>query len=322
MKALSECRILVTPTSFGVHDPAIKMDLEKQVKEVVYNTTGKPLRSDQLGELLEGVDGMIAGLDEIDRAALQRAGNLRVIARYGVGTDNVDLQAAAELGIAVTNTPGANAGSVAELAVGLILVLLRGIYPAVRSTKEGGWPRTKGFSLEGKTVGILGCGAIGKETARRLGGFGCTLLACDECPDEDFARQTGVAYGQLEDILPRADIISLHLPVTAETSGLVNREFLGQMKAGSWLVNTARGELIEEGALYESLQSGHLRGAALDVYSSEPPDLSAPLYSLDQVVTTPHIGGTGDSAANSMGRIAVAECLAVLQGEKPRYQVN
>jgi D-3-phosphoglycerate dehydrogenase len=272
--------------------------------------------------MLPGMDGMIAGLDELDAPALETANDLKVIARYGVGYNNVDLEAAKKQGIVVTNTPGANAVSVAELTIGLILSMLRPIIPAVLETKDGNWPRFKGYSLEGKTVGLLGCGAIGKETAKRLLGFGSRLLVYDLYPDEDFADSHNVTFTDLDQVLAESDVISLHLPGTDATKGVVDAGFLGRMKKGAWLVNTARGDLIDETALINALKSGHLAGAALDVYSQEPPDKDNLLLKMDQVITTPHMGAHSDSATNNMGRMALEECLAVLRGEKPKYQVG
>ncbi len=212
MKPLKECKVLVTPTSYASQDESLRTNLEEKVREVVYNTTGKPLSSAQLQDLLGDVDGMIAGLDEIDAAALAVASDLKVVARYGVGYNNVDLDAAKKLQVTVTNTPGANAKSVAELSIAFMLILLRPVLLAVNETKAGGWPRFKGFSLEGKTVGLVGCGAIGKETVRRLTGFDCEILANDVVQDDAFSKEYQVSYVALDELLARADIVSLHLP--------------------------------------------------------------------------------------------------------------
>lgn len=322
MKALKDCKILVTPTSYGSQAPELKIELEAQVGEVVYNTSGKPLTSRQLQEILPGVEGFIAGLDVIDAAALSAADQLKVIARYGVGYNNVDLTAASEKGIVVTNTPGANSAAVAELTVALTLDLLRPILTAGARTKSGEWPRFKGFSLVGKTVGLMGLGAIGKETAKRLSGFECRILAYDLYPDLEFAAENDIELVGMDDLLSSADVISLHLPGTPETAGIVNEEFISKMKDGAWLVNTARGDLIVEEALLTALESGKLRGAALDVYGAEPPDKENPLLKLEQVIATPHMGAHADSATNAMGRIALDECLRVLSGDKPKHQVN
>lgn len=321
MKRLAECKVLVTATSYASQDEQLRTTLEGKVGEVVYNTTGKPLSSPQLQELLPTVDGMIAGLDEIDAAALASAPDLKVVARYGVGYNNVDLEAARLHQVIVTNTPGANAKSVAELTIALILNLLRPVISAVQMTRGGEWPRFKGLSLQGKTIGLVGCGAIGKETARRLAGFECEILVYDIDEDKNFASEHGVRYIPLGELLPKSDLVSLHLPGIPETTGLVNEEFLSKMKPGSYLVNTARGELVDETALVNALQSGHLRGAALDVFQQEPPEVDNPLLHLDQVIVTPHMGAHSDSATNAMGWMALSECLAVLQGEKPKYRI-
>jgi phosphoglycerate dehydrogenase-like enzyme len=321
MKHLDKCKVLVTATSYATQDELLRTKLEEEVGQVVYNTTGKPLSSSQLQELLPDVDGMIAGLDEIDAAALASAHNLKVVARYGVGYNNVDLEAARLHQVIVTNTPGANAKSVAELTVTLILNLLRPVIPAVKMTKAGEWPRFKGISLQGKTVGLVGCGAIGKETARKLAGFDCQILAYDIYEDKTFASQQGVRYVSLAKLLSESDIISLHLPGVPETAGLVDKEFLNQMKPGSYLVNTARGELLDENALLEALGTGHVRGAALDVFQREPPGADNPLLELEQVIVTPHMGAHSDSATNAMGWMALEECLAVLQGKTPKYRI-
>ncbi len=318
---LKKARLLVTPTSYGKNDPRLKSELEALVGAVTYNPTGKPLSSSEVAALLPGVDGYIAGLDVIDRAALEKADRLKVIARYGVGVDNVDLQAAREKGIVVTNTPGANAVSVAELALTLMLALARQIPSAVQAVRQGEWPRLSGISLENKTVGILGLGAIGKQLARRLSGFDCRILAYEPYPDTAFARAHQVALEPLDIVLAESDFVSLHLPLLPETRGLVNADFLAKMKKGAYLINTSRGEVVNEEALLQALQSGHLRGAGLDAFIVEPPDPQSPLLQLPQVIATPHLGAQTDGATSNMGWFAMKDCLAVLKGEEPTYRV-
>ena len=318
---LKECRLLVTPTSYGKNDSRLKTELEALVGEVIYNPTGKPLSSAEVAKLLPGIDGYIAGLDCIDADALQTADRLKVISRYGVGFDNVDLTAARKKGIVVTNTPGANSVSVAELALGLMLALARQIPEAVEAVHQGKWPRYSGVSLEGKTIGILGLGAIGKQLARRLSGFDCNILAFDPCVDTDFAKENSIELGTMDQVIERADFISLHLPLLPETRGIVNDTFLGKMKKGSFLINTSRGEVIDEAALLKALQSGHLKGAGLDAFSIEPPDPKNPLLSLPQVISTPHLGAQTDGATSNMGWFAMKDCLAVLRNEEPVYRV-
>jgi D-3-phosphoglycerate dehydrogenase len=318
---LKECRLLVTPTSYGKNDPRLKTELEAQVGEVVYNQTGKPLTSAEVANLLPGIDGYIAGLDGIDANALKMADRLKVIARYGVGVDNVDLSVAREKGIVVTNTPGANSASVAELALGLILALARQIPEAVEAVHQGKWPRYSGVSLEGKTIGILGMGAIGKQLVRRLTGFDCIIAAFDPFADTVFAKNNHVELATLDEVSEKSDFISLHLPLLPETRGIVNSTFIHKMKKGSFLINTSRGEVIDEDALVNAIQSGHLKGAALDAFAVEPPDPKNPLLTFPQVIVTPHLGAQTDGATSNMGWLAMKDCLAVLKNEKPIFRV-
>jgi D-3-phosphoglycerate dehydrogenase len=318
---LKKCRLLVTPTSYGKNDQRLKAELESQVAEVIYNPTGKPLSSAEVNHLLPGVDGYIAGLDTIDRNALANADRLKVIARYGVGVDAVDLDACREKGIIVTNTPGANSASVAELTLALILALARQIPEAVSATRQGRFPRLAGISLVGKTIGLLGLGAIGRQVACRLSGFDCSILAYDPQPDMVFAHQHEIQVVPMAELLGYSDFVSLHLPLLPETRLMVDDQFLSQMKPGAYLINTARGELMDEAALLRALLSGRLSGAALDVFEKEPPDPDHPLLKLSQVIAIPHLGAQTDGAINAMGWMAFHDCLAVLRGEGPKYRV-
>lgn len=315
--SLRDLTVLVTPTSYAKHDARLRTELEQAVGRVIYSAVSRPLTSPEVAELLPGIDAYIAGLDVIDRAALQAADRLKVIARYGVGVEKVDLAAARERGIVVTNTPGANSASVAELTLGLMLALARRIPEAAAATRAGGWPRLSSMSLEGKTAGLLGFGGIGRETAKRLRAFGCAVLAYDPYADPAAAKALGVQLLPVEAVLNQSDIVSLHLPVTPETRGMVSAEFLAQMKRGSLLINTARGELVDDVALLGALESGHLSGAALDCFSVEPPGADHPLLALPQVIATPHAGAHTDGAINAMGWGALNNCLAVLRGEAP-----
>jgi len=321
MPNLKEYQILVTPTSYARNDPNLRTKLESEVGQVDFNTTGRPLSASDLLERISNYDGYIAGLDAIDRSVIEAAERLKVIARYGVGVDNVDLDAAREKGIVVTNTPGANSVSVAELAVGLILSLARKIPTAVKATKAGEWPRTSGLTLEGKVISLLGFGAIAKYVARRLSGFDCTVLAYHPSFNVAAAEALGVQLRQPEEIIREADFLSLHLPLLPETRGMVNAEFLSQMKPEAFLINTSRGELIDEAALLEALQNGKLQGAALDAFIQQPPGADNPLLALPQVIATPHMGAHTDGAINAMGWAALSDCLAVLRDEEPTNRV-
>lgn len=318
---LKRCRILVTPTSYGRTDPGLRERLERMCGEVVYNTTGKPLPSSELRRLLPGIDGYIAGLDEIDGEALAVADRLKVIARYGVGVDRVDLDAARERGIVVTNTPGANSLSVAELAVGLMLSLVRRIPQAFNATRAGGWPRMTGRTLSGKTVGLVGFGAVGRRVAELLRGFSCTVLAYDPVVGPGVATATGVQLVDLDELLHRSDVVSLHAPLTGQTRAMANERFFEKMKPGSYLVNTARGELVVESDLLRALESDHLAGAALDVFEAEPLPAESPLLHAPKLLVTPHMASHTDEATTAMAEMATADCLSVLRGEQPQHPV-
>jgi len=320
-KPLKECHILVTPTSYGKYDKNLILKLEEMVKEVVYNTKGKPLGSDELASIIEDFDGMIAGLDEINKNVISKAKNLKVISRYGSGYDRVDIEAAKEAGIYVTNTPGANSISVAELTIGLAIAAARSIPHANIETKKGEWPRLKGITLQGKVFGLIGLGSIAREVVLRLKGFNCKLVTYHPHRNSKFEGEHNIEYCSLDDLLGKSDFVSLHVPVSSATSKMVNKDFLNKMKKGSILINTSRGELIDEDALYKSLKSGHLRAAALDAFSKEPPDHANPLLSLPQVIVTPHMGAGTDMAANEMGRMTMEDCITVLKGERPKYIV-
>ena len=321
MNDLHQARVLVTPTSYAKDDPSLRTDLEAEVGEVVYNTLGRPLTSTELVQIIGGFDGYIAGLDSIDRSVIELADRLKVIARYGVGVDNVDLDAALSKGIVVTNTPDANSDSVAELTVGLMVALARNILTAAQATKSGAWPRLEGVALKGKVVGLYGLGRVGKQVAAILAGFGCSLLAYDLCPDTGFAQKVGIKIVSKDELISQSDFLSFHLSLSPDTHHLVNAEFFSRMKSGAFLINTSRGELIDEAALFDALQDGRLRGAALDVFSQQPPVPNLPLLTLPQVIATPHMGAHTDGATRAMGRGALNDCLAILRGEAPSHRL-
>lgn len=320
--APAACRVLVTSTTFGRGDAALKPDLEQAVAQVVYNPHARPLAARELIPLVADVDGWIAGLDRIDAEVIDAAPRLKVIARYGVGVDRVDVAAATRRGVIVTNTPGANAAAVAEHAVALMLALCRNLCSSDRAVRNGEWPRFDGVGLRGKTVGLLGFGAVGREAARRLQAFGCRVLAHDPFLSEDALRAQGVEPAELGELTAVADIVSLHAAYTPGTPALVDEAFLSALKPGAFLVNTARGELVDEGALQRALAGGRLRGAGLDCFRDEPPPADHPLLKLPQVVVTPHAAAHTDEAAAAMGRMALAACLQVLAGGRAEHTVN
>jgi D-3-phosphoglycerate dehydrogenase len=239
---------------------------------------------------------------QVDDALLALAPKLRVIGRAGVGVDNIDAEAATRRGIVVMNTPGANAVAVAEITIGLMLALARKL-PAANTTMHAGkWDKKnlQGSELRGKTLGILGLGRIGLEVAKRARGFGMDLIGVDPFVSVAVARETGIRLVTLDELIAGSDYLTLHVGLTPQTQGIINAKNLAAMKKGVRIINCARGELVEDGALVEALKSGQVAGAALDVFSEEPPK-NSPYFGLDNVILTPHIAGSTGEAQEAVG---------------------
>lgn len=304
-------KVLITPKSYFEIREEMRPLL--QGLEVVFNETGRTLTEEEMADRVADVDGLLVGVDPVTRRVLSAAGRLRAVAKYGVGVDNIDQDALRERGIPLQTTPGANNVSVAELALGLMLALARNLCGAVRSVKDGGWARRQGVELTGKTLGLVGCGQIGREVAVRAGGLGMAVTIADPYfEDEAFLERHGIRRTDMDGLLAGADFVSLHLPLTPETRGIIGRSALERMKPGSFLVNTARGELIDEAALQRALESGGLAGAACDVFTKEPPG-DHPLLRLDNFILTPHVGAHTREAVLRMARTATRNLLAMLQ---------
>ena len=272
-------------------------------------------------ELMRGAVGAIASTDPFDATVLAAAPELRVIARVGVGTDAIDLDAAADHGVVVTVTPGANDAAVAEHAVALMLALVRRVCEQDAAVRRGEWPRSGDHvpgSLRGATVGLVGLGRIGRRTAGLLEAFGARVLGADPAVAPASA---GVALVALDELLARSDIVSLHVPLLPATAGLLGAAEIARMRPGALVVNTARGGLIDEDALLAALRSGRLGGAALDVFAAEPP-AGSPLLALPNVVATPHVAGLSPASVEEMTRRAAASVLDVLAGRRPPDVAN
>jgi D-3-phosphoglycerate dehydrogenase len=316
-------RVLVTPSSFGadINSPAKEL-LNNNVDEIIYNPYSRPMTEQEILPLLDGIDGYLAGLDFITSKVIEKAPkSLKVISRYGVGYDRVDMQAAAKKGIIVTNTPGMNSQSVADLAMGLIIAAARRIPCLDSKVKHGVWPKSSGIELYQKTIGVIGLGAIGKGVAMRAKGFSMTVLAYDPYIDSAYVKANGIEEVTLDELFRRSDIISLHLPINEQTRNIINKDSIKIMKPETILINTSRGGLINEQDVYEALKSGKLGGLGLDAFEKEPPD-SSPLFEMDNVVTTPHIGAHTHEAVNNMGILAVRNLLDVLAGKSCEFIVN
>ena len=315
---LAGTRVVIAARSFASTDPAPREALQRAGVTVVQ--PGTPPRGSALAAILGDADALIVGSIPLTEEHFAVAPRLRVVAMHGVGVDHIDLQAAAAHGVVVTNAPGSNDGAVADLAIGLMLACLRQIPAADRSARDGEWYSVVGEELAGKRVGILGWGRIGRNVARRLSGFDVSLLVHDPYVDAAIVSASGAQLVSLEDVLTQADIVSLHLPLTPETGNLLDAARLALMKPGAYLINTARGGIVDETALLELLKLGHLRGAALDCFGVEPPE-GNPLLELPNVVVTPHIGAQTRQAIARMGAIAAENVLRVLGGEEPLYRV-
>ena len=245
---------------------------------------------------------------QVTPEVLKQAPKLRVIGRAGVGVDNVDLPAATAAGVLVMNTPGGNAISVAEHTIALMLSMARSIPQASASTKSGKWEKKKflGSELRGKTLGVVGLGSIGREVVKRARAFEMRIVAHDPYVTPQFAKDLGLELVSLAELYKQADYITVHVSLTPETDKMLGKEAFAQMKKGVRIVNCARGELVDEGALKEAVESGKVAGASLDVFSKEPTDASYPLFGLDAVLATPHIGGSTEEAQEIVG-VRIAE---------------
>lgn len=293
--------------------PRITTDILAPHFDVVAHPTEHGRTEEDMITLLAEADGAVTLLsDPITRGVLEANLNLRIVSNFAVGYNNIDVDAARELGVAVTNTPGVLTQATADLTLALILAVTRRIVEGDRQMRAEGrceWKPLEllGASLQGKRLGIIGMGRIGSAVAARARAFGLEVL--------------GVHRGDpLDELLATSDIVSIHAPLTRETHHLLNAETLARMKPGAYVVNTSRGPLIDEDALCDALERGHLRGAALDVYEREP-EVNPRLLAMPNVVLAPHIGSATEEARNAMGRIAATNVLLFLRGEEPLHRV-
>jgi D-3-phosphoglycerate dehydrogenase len=303
-------KLLISTSSFDVKSNQILQDLQAQGFEIVLNPYGRKLKEAEVLELLsDEVVGMIAGVEPLTRNVLKSTKSLKVISRCGIGTDSVDLVTAEELGIPVHITPTAPVIAVAELTVSLILSLLRRTSEADRILREGKWNPLMGRLLASQVVGLLGYGRVGNRVGQLLKTFGAKSIAYDLFCDESLFADT-VCISSLDEFISRSNVITLHIPYNKDNHHLVDRNFIDKMQAGSILINTSRGGLIDEQALYEALVSGHLAGAALDVFEEEP--YSGQLRTLPQVILTPHMGSYAKEARMQMEEEAAQNLLQSL----------
>ncbi|MDR2998552.1 MAG: hydroxyacid dehydrogenase [Microbacterium sp.] len=312
--------ILVTSRSFSDGD----LDLVARAQTAGHRILRGPAHHDleQLRSLLHGSDAWIAGTGPVTDAHLAAAPKLKVVARYGVGTEAVDLTAAAARGIPVTNTPGANADAVADHAVGLMLAALRHIADGDRRVRGGDWGVRRGRELGAATVGIVGFGRIGQGVAKRVGGFGSRVLAADPFLSDDAVRAAGAEPMELDELFRTADVVTLHAPGGQR---LVDAERIAGIRPGTVLVNTARPDLVDEQEIARALRDGILSGYAADTLDGDTAASASPLLAADladRVIVTPHLGAQTTQAVDNMGRMSLDDVLSVLRGDEPAHPVR
>jgi len=310
------------------HPESALKDLRK-LYSVKINLEDRPVSKAELIKAVRGLDGIIPCVgDMIDGEVMDASGGtLKAICNSIVGFDNVDLKAATERGIYVTNTPGVLTETVADLTFGLILTAARRIVESDKFLHTGqwrGWGPTQflGLDVHGKTLGILGLGRIGSAVAKRAKGFDMRVIYYDVVRYEQVEKELGLAFLPLEVVLRESDFISVHVPLISETKHFVSEKELGMMKETAFLINTSRGPVIDEEALIKALKSGEIRGAALDVWDPEPPKIDNPLLKMDNVVALPHIASASVETRTRMIEMAIENLNAILRGKTPPNLVN
>ena len=300
-------KILATPRSFGQAGDPVGL-LERAGYTVVSNPVGRILTEEEMRLHLADAVGVIIGVDPLNASVLDAAKHLKAISKYGVGTDNIDVARAKELGIPVSITSGANADAVADYAFALMAACARKLLPIDALCRKRDWGKVTSLDIWGKTLGVLGLGAIGKGLARRAAGFNMRVLAYDVYWDAEYARAHGIAYAEPEEIYRACDFISLHLPLTDASHHMIGDAQFAMMKPTAVLVNTARGGLVDEAALVRALQEGAIYAAGVDAFAEEPPTDEA-LYGLDNLVMGSHCAASTRGAVENMGMMAAQNLL-------------
>lgn len=314
-------KVLVTATNYSKYCQTGRRLLVEAGCEIIENPHGRPYTFEELKEVIGDVDGVVAGVDTWDEDVYRCAPKLKIIARFGVGVDNIDLEAAKKYGIVVSNCPGINSSAVAEQSAALILSAVRRIPEMNAAVRRGQWPRPMFHELKSQTIGLLGFGAIARNLAERLGGFHPRIIAYDKYPNLAVASDLGVELVSLEEVLGQSDIISIHLPATSETEHLICKETLKKMKDGVVLINTARGSIFNEQDVAEALRCKKLAGFATDVFEAEPVDLGNPLFEMKNYIATPHISAETYENCELTSVATAKALLAVFSGSEPENRL-
>ena len=296
-------KVVVTPPAFCKSE-YLKSKLSSLFPNTVYSQKNNYLSESELIGFLKNADAAIIGRDSITKATLEALPQLKIISKYGVGLDNLDIFSIKEKGVELAVTAGTNKRSVAELTLSFMLGLCHRTFIGAERIKRGEWIREGGHNLSGKTIGIMGCGNVGKEVVHLLKPFGCVILVCDIEDRSEFCRDQGVTESSIGSLIEKSDIVTLHVPLTDLTRNMIDETVLRKMQANAYLINTSRGAVVNASALHKALVSGEISGAALDVFCSEPPDDMA-FLELPNLMVTPHIGGNSVEAVEAMGQAAI-----------------
>lgn len=296
-------KVAVCSRSFS-RNVALRKELLSKYEQVTFNETGQQLEGDALVEFLRGHDKAITALERIDDYVLTRLPELKVIGKYGVGLDMIDMAAMRAHGKRLGWIGGVNRRSVSELVIAFAITMLRHVHAANREILSGTWRQHVGGELSGRTVGIIGCGHVGKDLVQLLKPFGCPILVNDIRDYPEFYKSYGVKPVALEELLAQSDLVTLHVPLDESTRGMLNEQRLALMKSTAVLINASRGGMVDEVALKHMLQSQHLAAAAFDVFAVEPPQ-DTDLLNLPNFLATPHIGGSAAEAILEMGLSAI-----------------
>ncbi len=301
-------KILVTPRSFGKTDPGVFEVLKNAGFEIAVNNSGGILDRDALRAQLADCDGVILGVDPLDAGVLAGAPKLKAIAKYGIGVDNIDLVECEKRGIKVSRTVGANADAVADYAFSLMMAVARQVVTIDARCRQRDWSKITSLDINGRTLGVLGTGAIGKGVVARAKGFSMRVIAHDVFWNDEWAKANNVEQVSPEEIYRQADFITLHLPLNDDTRGMIGADQLAMMKPTTVIVNTARGGIIDEDALLHALQTKQIYGAGIDAFLQEPPANPA-WYALDNLVMGSHAAASTVGATENMGRMATANII-------------
>ena len=308
------CKVLITTVPFGNKNQLPINLLKRNGFEYLINPAGKKLTEDELADLVTDFDVIIAGTEPITKKVIDRASNLKMISRVGIGLDSVDLLEAKKQNIAVSYTPDAPAPAVAELTVGMMLTLLRSVHVANSQMHLGDWHRYFGRRLSEVTIGIIGVGKIGQGVLEHLTGFGSPKILVNDISIKDKIQDRyNVEWADKEEIYKQSDIVTLHLPLTAETKNMITESHLLSMKTDAIIINTSRGGIINEDDLYKVMQSGHLSGAAIDVFDNEPYD--GDLNKIERCLLTAHMGSMSIDCRTRMEIEATEEAVRFLTGK-------